>query len=386
MTRNCAICGSSEKRKIYSQVFVIPSYKHVHLGYDVVICDVCGFSFADNLADQSTFDKYYQYSYTSSEETARYQNSAENICRFLQKEDRILDIGCGTGHLLNLIRLRGHDHVYGLEPSVDACHAAKEKYGLDVVNGSLFDNLDLGRFDFIILSHVLEHIVDLPNFILQLHKYLKRGGRLYIEVPDVHNFLMSLEPNPSLGWKYERDLFAHFAPEHINFFSMISLQNLMTRLGFEKLFVASQVSIMGVVTSVWREIEIVHDREIKNSLDSYIEASNVMLNHPKSVIKKLVETQEEIIVWGAGLHTQRLLGCSLFGRANIKAFIDQNPRYNGELLVGKPIITPSAIIQLPKLPIVISSRRLQGEIKQQIQKNGIKNPLILLYPEEIEQS
>jgi len=225
LNRNCAICGSSQKKKIFSQIYVIPSNStHVHSGYDVVICGDCGFAYADNLPDQSALDKYYSASYTSSEEATRYHNSAKNIFRFLKKGDRILDIGCGTGHLLNLVRANGYDNVYGLDPADIACHTAKEKYGLDVIQGSLFDDLDLGMFDFIILSHVLEHIVDLPYFILQLNKYLNKGGRVYIEVPDAHNFLLSVEPNPSLGWKYEKDLFAHFAPEHINFFSVISLE------------------------------------------------------------------------------------------------------------------------------------------------------------------
>jgi len=213
---------------------------------------------------------------------------------------------------------------------------------------------------------------------------LNKGGRVYIEVPDAQNFLLSVESFPQLGWKYEKDLFAHFAPEHINFFSMISLNNLMTTLGFEKLFATPQVSIMGVVASVWRKAQIVHDLQIENCLDCYIKASNAMLNHPRSVIDRLVETQQEILVWGAGLHTQLILGCTDFGKANIRAFVDSNPQLWEGMLLGKPIIAPQVVAELPPLPIVISSRRLQDEIKRQIQTSGLKNTLVLLYPEKEE--
>jgi len=158
----------------------------------------------------------------------------------------------------------------------------------------------------------------------------------------------------------------------------------MNRIGFEKLFAASQVSIMGVIASVWRKTKIVHDGHVENCLDCYIKASKSVLNHPRSVIDRLVETQQEILVWGAGLHTQRILGCTDFGRANIRAFVDLNPQYEGEMLLGKPIVVPHVVEELPLLPIVISSRRLQGEIKRWIQTSGLKNPLVLLYPEKKE--
>ncbi len=401
MNRNCAICGSSRKENLYSQHLVIPSANFVHAGYDVVICQECGFAFADNLPDQSAFDRYYKRNYKSAYELSRrlsasisandfeiksdvahHRHSVETIIRYLGKEDRILDIGCGTGHLLSLVKAKGFERVSGLDPSAVACQTAQQRYGIDVAQGSLFDELDLGRFDFIILSHVLEHIADLRNFISQLHKLLSNEGRVYIEVPDAHQFMLSVDPQAKLGWEYSRDLFSQFTPEHVNFFSTISLQNLMTRLGFEMLFLESQISIMGIVASVWKPKRIVPDHSIGECLERYIEAAKMALDSPSTVIEKFVTTRQEILVWGAGLHTQRLLGCTSLRNANIRAFVDSNPRYRGERLLDKPILAPDALAEFPHLPVLISSKRSQNEIEKQIHASGYDNPLVFLYPQE----
>ena len=54
----------------------------------------------------------------------------------------------------------------------------------------------------------------------------------------------------------------------------------------------------------------------------------------------VAESGREILVWGAGLHTQRLLATGGLDRANIRAFIDRDPIYHGATLAGRPIIAP----------------------------------------------
>jgi SAM-dependent methyltransferase len=382
ISRDCAVCGSSKKKTIYSQRLEVPTTGSIPGGNDVVVCSECGFAYADNLPDQTALDQHYRHSCDSSEEAKRYDASEQAIIRFLRRGDRILDIGCGSGQLLCRIKDQGYGDVVGLEPSEAACVAAREQHGLNVVQGSLFDRRDIGRFDFVILSHVLEHVADLVGFLCEIRRLLSDGGRVFIEVPDAYSFVRSVEPNPPLGWTYERDLFAHFTPEHINFFSTVSLQNLMLRLGFDQLLLGSVVSIMGVITSVWQRSRIVNDCEIEARLVEYIAAARSVLKDPTRVIDELVQTQKEVLVWGAGLHTQRLLGCTQLAKAHIRAFIDTNPQYHGQQLLGVPIVGPRAVFGLPVLPIVISSRRVQEEIRRQIIDSGVPNPIVLLYPDQ----
>jgi FlaA1/EpsC-like NDP-sugar epimerase len=92
-----------------------------------------------------------------------------------------------------------------------------------------------------------------------------------------------------------------------------------------------------------------------------------------------VASAEPIIVWGAGLHTQKLLASSKLQRANIACFVDSDTGYDGATLAGLPIQRPADIRTKPQLPIVISSETYQTEILNQIREMGLPNEVVLLY-------
>jgi SAM-dependent methyltransferase len=46
------------------------------------------------------------------------------------------------------------------------------------------------KFDLIILSHVVEHILDVEAFMAEIVTHLNPGGHIYIEVPDITDFCM----------------------------------------------------------------------------------------------------------------------------------------------------------------------------------------------------
>jgi SAM-dependent methyltransferase len=141
ISRDCAVCGSSKKKTVYSQRLEVPTIGSIPGGNDVVVCSECGFAYADNLPDQTALDQHYRHSCDSSEEAKRYDASEQAIIQFLRRGDRILDIGCGSGQRLCRIKDQGYGDVVGLEPSEAACVAAREQHGLNVVQGSLFDPL-----------------------------------------------------------------------------------------------------------------------------------------------------------------------------------------------------------------------------------------------------
>jgi len=224
----------------------------------------------------------------------------------------------------------------------------------------------------------------LRSFILDIQELLAfQRGLVYIEVPDVHKFSLSADPAKVLCEPHANDLFVQFTPEHVNFFSENSLINLMRRFGFNKVFLETQVSTMGIISSVWQTYQPIKDDLIVEDLNYYIERSKEMLFNPISVINSLVESRKPIIIWGAGLHTRRLISTCNLGKVNIIAFIDSDPRYVNTTLIGIPIYNPSQIPTLPKNPILISSKRHQTNIATQIEKEGWGNEIILLYPSDI---
>jgi SAM-dependent methyltransferase len=392
-SRSCAVCGSVNKTALYHQQFINPTQHGFHSGYDVVVCQDCGFAFADHLPLQGVIDEYYR---DMAKKTAllekqinkgslepdfvvrMHEYSLGNIVPHLRENDSILDVGCYTGHLLHLLKQKGFKNVKGLDPSEFASKVAREKYGIEVIVGSLFDRRDIGRFDFITLTHVIEHIVDLRSFVLRLRDLLTEGGRIYIECPDAHNFFLASKSDESVQSEHKVPFF-QFSVEHVNFFGTASLGNLMSSLGFNEVMVDRQVSTLAVLASVWQRCPLKNDPDVIPSLQKYIADSEKAFSDINTKLDQLARSRQPIIVWGAGLHTQRLLAASNLRSANIVLFVDSDPGYHGATLAGIEIKAPAEVKSMPGLPIVISSETYQTEIANQIRDMGVTNELVLLY-------
>ena len=258
--RQCAACGSTAREVVFEQPLEVPD-NCLYAGYTVVICNQCGFCYADGTLSQASLNEYYEslnktgvayYDPNGFREHDTTITAArlDNVLPHLRGSDRILDVGCGTGNFLRLLKSAGYAQIFGLEPSGLAVKVGKEKYGFDLFHGGLLSYELSSPFDFIVLSHVLEHVVDLHGFVVRLSSLLSPGGRLYIEVPDAHQFDRFANPSEPVYSLYVRDLFAHFSPEHVNFFSPVSLRTFMTGHGFDEIFCCSQAT--GVVASTWR--------------------------------------------------------------------------------------------------------------------------------------
>jgi len=86
-----------------------------------------------------------------------------------------------------------------------------------------------------------------------------------------------------------------------------------------------------------------------------------------------------VIVWGVGTHTRRLLANDVLRHSDISAFIYSNPKYQGQALVGIPVLSPDGLAD-HREPILISSYSLQEEISAEIRDRlRLSNELILLY-------
>ena len=97
---------------------------------------------------------------------------------------RVLDIGCGQGVLLGLMRERGFETL-GVELGEESARVAREERGLDVVTGDL-SVLDAEResFDAIVMSHLIEHVDDPVAVLERVRDLLKPGGTALLSLPN----------------------------------------------------------------------------------------------------------------------------------------------------------------------------------------------------------
>lgn len=386
LSRACCVCESPEKQTLFRQPLELPegcSYN----GYNIVACLRCGFLYADSSAPQPAWDRHYNSSTKVAqslaqnseppEDIVRLDNSMTHIRRSLNPEASLLDIGCGTGYLLSRLRQDGLQKLSGIDQSPVAAGIARTKYGLDVTVGSIFDYHST-PVDFITVCHVLEHVADVAGFLRHIYGLLANGGTVYIEVPDASQFDCFVDPLSTNAWIYMKDLFTHFSPEHVNFFSVVSLRNLMTRFGFEAVFCESDP--LGVVVSAWRRPSLEPDCKAREVLLRYAAKSRQLQNRAMEIIDSLADSGAEVVVWGAGLHTQRLLASGNLRSVNILAYVDSDPSYQGALLAGRPILRPEEIGLLNGKPaILISSWKAQRGIGKAIESMGIPNRVIYLY-------
>jgi hypothetical protein len=145
---------------------------------------------------------------------------------------------------------------------------------------------------------------------------------LYLEVPDASRYL-----------EFYNVPFHYFDIEHINHFDEYSLSNLSALNCFEKIYIGpkefqvSKYNLYPVVYGFFRKTNIekplVPNFQCRDKIMKYIKKSQKLNFFPE--ITNLAVSKKEIVVWGAGSYTSRLLKTTTLGKCNIMAFIDIDP-------------------------------------------------------------
>lgn len=92
----------------------------------------------------------------------------------ISPDDRVLEVGCGQGHLTHALASRGVDIL-----GVDANPYAPEVAGTDRVRCMRAEDLAFGdeTFDLVLSVHAIEHIPPLETALAEMTRVLKPGGR-----------------------------------------------------------------------------------------------------------------------------------------------------------------------------------------------------------------
>jgi trans-aconitate methyltransferase len=117
--------------------------------------------------------------------------------------ERILDLGCGTGVLSNLIAESGAS-VVGIDSSADMINKAKTEYSnIDFQILSATDFYFEKPFDAIFSNAVLHWVLDKESAIDCMYKNLKPGGRLVLEMGGKNNVSSIINAIKKVLIKYE---------------------------------------------------------------------------------------------------------------------------------------------------------------------------------------
>jgi methionine biosynthesis protein MetW len=144
---------------------------------------------------------------------------------------RVLDVGCGTGGLTEIVT-RGKDaSVVGIEPDKARAALAAER-GLEVFGGTLDESFvdSHDPFDVVIFADVLEHL-PAPAAILALAaRALRPGGIMLISVPNVAHW--SIRGNLLVG-RFDYEPYGLMDSTHLRWFTKKSIKSLVEDAGLQ---------------------------------------------------------------------------------------------------------------------------------------------------------
>jgi hypothetical protein len=197
---SCPLCFSA-----HQTVFEIDQRR------SYLLCQVCSLVFVprDQLINDEEEKKRYEL-HDNSEANFDYQNYLENtahlISSCLKKDSVGLDFGCGKTRILEkFLNEKGHK-VFSYD-----------KFFLP--DDSVFKK----RYDFIILSEVIEHLKKPFEDLMRLTTMLHEDGFIFVKTK-----LRPETPEKFKNWFYKRDV------THVQFFSDSSFKHLSSALHLAK--------------------------------------------------------------------------------------------------------------------------------------------------------
>jgi 2-polyprenyl-3-methyl-5-hydroxy-6-metoxy-1,4-benzoquinol methylase len=162
-----------------------------------------------------------------------YNNVNPKIVKLYENEVNVLDIGCSTGVLANVLKnINADAKITGIDISAKAGEKAKlileNFYCLDLDNAVL---PDFGKkFDLIILGDVLEHLKRPDNLLSNLKLILNEDGKIIISLPNIAYITIRIK---LLLGTFEYEDTGIMDRTHLRFFTQKTVKNLIVSSGYK---------------------------------------------------------------------------------------------------------------------------------------------------------
>jgi len=233
----CLICGSPRCAALFQASDRL--YHTTRKEFAVVRCGECGLVRLDPHPAPEELRDYYpdRYWFSPDETTASRMEEAyrrlvlrdhvQFVARALassRARGPLLDVGCGGGLFLGMMRQRGF-RVAGLDFSREAAAIAWRRQLAPAVCADLEKApLRAGSFAGITMFHVMEHLYDPRAYLTIAHGLLAEDGRLVVQVPNAASWQFRL-----LGRAWN----GVDVPRHLFDFRARDVEELLGRCGFE---------------------------------------------------------------------------------------------------------------------------------------------------------
>lgn len=246
---HCPLCNGAD-------IAVLPKeYAHAYL----VQCQNCSLVFGQRIptAEELTahYGTYPRNTSISPLTIKRYEELLEQFEPY-RRTGRMLDIGCGDGHFLEVAKRKGWE-VYGTEYGEDAVRPAQAK-GVHMHNGLIQSFQLASDFDVITSFEVLEHITDGKEHAPVIHRLLRNGGLFYFTTPNFNAMSRRW-----LGGKWKIIEY----PEHLTYYTAQTIHRLLTGAGLKRV----QILSTGITLRTFPDDQkhyAASEEQLRNSIES----------------------------------------------------------------------------------------------------------------------
>ncbi len=299
----------------------------------------------------------------------KFQSFAEDLAaglveRFNLKGRDVIEIGCGDGHMLDLVAKNGAATATGFDPSMDGKPTPfSERDGVEIVP-EYFRSDQLDRpFDAILCRHVLEHL-DTPLALLQdIRRAIGlRDVPIYFEVPNA-------------GWMLEAVSMWDVIYEHVGYWTASAIITLFRRAGFDPVSVRAGYGdqfLMVEARPAPPQPDFVDDgaSTVLTSAHAFGAAATGELDRWRDRMSKI---DGKAVIWGAGSKGITFANALGAAGAPLAALVDLNTRKHGLFAPGisLPVIAPEGLKEIAPQLILISNALYEAEIVVDVRKMGM---------------
>jgi len=232
---NHCFCGNEDFE-------LLSGFDRYGLPFGTQICQNCGLISQTIQLKESSLGLFYDeiywpliYGDMKSSSFSTQLSGSSDFLAFL-KDDinfnadtiNIHEIGCGQGdrivQLGNALKPRYNVKLYGCDFSSGALEIASKR-GIYTVQGGIEQLLGKGPADILILSHIVEHFVNLKESLELIDRLTHNDSLIYVEVPGVIDLKNKRE--------YMFDYQTYTVLAHIHNFSLATLANVFASQGLK---------------------------------------------------------------------------------------------------------------------------------------------------------
>ncbi len=191
------------------------------------------------------FEKWYRYNQYKYD----FKLLEHATGKQLKKAESYIDIGCGSGERVTFANERGCKRAYGVDKFDFAKNKSKQE--VKIINSEVKDYKPLKKFEIASLFHVLEHVENPKEILVNIRKnILSKNGYLIVQVPNYKSFERRV---------FKGRWFSFDVPRHLWQFNNKALTNLLSEAGY-KVVEAYQTNAplhpVTIVPSLHRELDI----------------------------------------------------------------------------------------------------------------------------------